>query len=1009
MPPDTTENNVNHPAKVFGLGREPKRPGDPFVVTDETTVWEVYNHKALEVDREMIKDWNDSLNTLLIFTALYSAVLTAFIIESMKLLEEDPAETTRDILLIVSRQLANSSFPAFEPSPYEAPPFAIVVNGLFFASLSCALIAALLAVLALQWVANYDMGLNTSSLEKRVLQRHMRLMGIRKWKMSELIASLPLLIFVALFLFFIGIADWLWHMNRAISGIVIGGIGIGFLLYTITNLISMINVDAPFRTPLSKEIPGIIRWVIEWHRGAIDNLLSTLDRAMGRWPNWAINNVPWALYRAIRTRRDAVRTAQQQPTFTKREEKFFYGKGKDTIVLDGLVWLANHVEISPASRDTWIMLIKRLTEAPVSLLIDEKKIKDAPWKAIFEILCAPLIGKREYRGDELERAMWICKGVGIIPCLNSPTCQQFLRNLRNSDDRSISGMAYFATCKQENRKYYIEDGKWIGTAFEYTNESISQIGYSYLHFMLLTTLNEWPYMTIRERTQLVESMTRAWAIPSTAIQEGSSSISLPTRSIELILDLIIPRVDVNTIEARYVAALRPSDDYWHNGWNEALRPVLCVMTQHLILQISQKFDSSSDFTHELELISSFMDAKRLDLVEEKDNLIWIMLNKVKDDSSPHMDRISDVLCEGLYSEPSGLAPDNLFLALDAFITRRSPRPHFYSSTIRFIDYLLPSRDRASLAQIRDPCIAWIASWCCPEDVQFQALIHSNFSEWNSTIEQAFIRVLIPRYPSEQTILDSDARVSFLRALILDGPSDARVTALNSLYFYEWWPSDDEKCHRLFASPILSIVLEQSVTSDEIPLRWILTLMANFRWFYDEFSQANGLEWLPLIALNARYIEHQTLQDNALNDILVDQILFSTANQDLHAPLSSSYHYLQCIGQSHNPQDHDGLVNLRTALLWVLNNSNKVHDSQDRMEESSPLVFDPPVLERNRWPAVRDVRSFDFVKEMSGGEWEDRATRLKVLIMGVSLGGLKPGPFQDRNRFCRDPDGGCGRI
>ncbi|PVF97750.1 hypothetical protein CPB86DRAFT_815322 [Serendipita vermifera] len=180
MPPETTEKNANYPAKLFGLGREPKRRGDPFVMTDETTTWELYNHKALEVDREMIKDWNDTLNTLLIFTALYSAVLTAFIIESMKLLEEDPAETTRDILLIVSRQLANSSSPAFEPTPYETPPFAIVVNGLFFTSLSCALIAALLAVLALQWVANYDMGLSTSSPEKRALQRHMRLMGIRK-------------------------------------------------------------------------------------------------------------------------------------------------------------------------------------------------------------------------------------------------------------------------------------------------------------------------------------------------------------------------------------------------------------------------------------------------------------------------------------------------------------------------------------------------------------------------------------------------------------------------------------------------------------------------------------------------------------------------------------------------------------------------------------------------------------------------------------------------------------
>ncbi|PVF97748.1 hypothetical protein CPB86DRAFT_815320 [Serendipita vermifera] len=186
-------------------------------------------------------------------------------------------------------------------------------------------------------------------------------------------------------------------------------------------------------------------------------------------------------------------------------------------------------------------------------------------------------------------------------------------------------------------------------------------------------------------------------------------------------------------------------------------------------------------------------------------------------------------------------------------------------------------------------------------------------------------------------------------------------------------------------------------------------MANSRWFHDEFSQENGLDWLPLIALNARYTENRSLRDNALTGILVDQILSSTANQDLHAPLSSSYHYLLSLGQRHNPRGHDGLANLRAALLWVLSNSIKVHDSQDHTEDSPPLVFDPPVLERGRWPEVGDVRSFDFVNDLSGEEWVEWVTRLKALIMGVSLSGLKPGPFQDRNRFCRDPDGFCGRI
>ncbi|PVF97761.1 hypothetical protein CPB86DRAFT_759745 [Serendipita vermifera] len=996
MPPDTTGNNANRSAKLFGLGREPKRPGDPLVVTSETTAWEIYNHKVAEVDREMIKDWNDSLNTLLIFTALYSAVLTAFIIESMKLLEEDPAETTRDILLIVSRQLANSSFPAFEPTAYETPRYAIIVNSLLFTSLSCALIAALLAVLALQWVANYDMGLNTSSPEKRALQRHMRLMGVRKWKMSELIASLPLLIFVALFLFFIGIADWLWHMNRSISGIVMGGIGIGFLLYTITNLISMVNVDAPFRTPISKEIPVIFR-------RAIHNLLLALGRVIRRWPRWAIKSLPKALRRAIRSHRDVVHAAQQQLTFTKREEKLFYRKGKDTIVLDGILWLANHVEISSASRDAWIILIKGLTEAPPSLLIDEEKIKDAPWKAIFEMLCSPYIDRDASSGDELERAMWICKGMGIIPYLNSYTCQQFLQILRYSRDRSISGMAYFTSRKQVNRLApYLDRMGWIDLAFEHTNESISQIGYNYLHFMLLNMKKEWPHMTTWQRTELVKSMTRAWAIPSTAIRDGSSSISLPTHSIESILDFIIPRVDVNTIDARYVAALRPSGDNWHRQWNEAFCPILRVMIQHLILQISHKYDSSSDCTHELELFSQFMEAKQLDLAEEKDNFIWIILNKVRNDSSPDMDRIRQVLYEGLCSRLFGLASTDLFLALDAFVTRQSPDLRLYSKAILFIENLsYYVRDSARLAQVRDPCIAWIASWRCPDDVQFPALIRPNFSEWNATIEQAFIHAFNPDSP--QIIVDSAARISFLRALILDGPSNAGIKALHRLSEYERWSSDNEKWHRLVASPVLIVILEHSVKSDQFSIHSLLSRMAKFRWFYDEFSQANGLDWLPLIALNAIHTEDRTPWDNALTEILVDQILSSTANQDLHVPLSSSYHYLQSIGQSHNPRDHHGLANLRTALLWVLNNSTRVHDSQDRTEES-PLVFDPPVLEREDWSQVGDIRSFDFVKDLSGEEWAEWVTKLKVLIMGASLGGLKPGPFQNTNRFCRDPDG-----
>jgi hypothetical protein len=63
------DEDTKPPTRRFGIAREARKPGEPLNVTENTTVWEIYNHKAAEVDREMIKDWNDSLNTLLIFVS----------------------------------------------------------------------------------------------------------------------------------------------------------------------------------------------------------------------------------------------------------------------------------------------------------------------------------------------------------------------------------------------------------------------------------------------------------------------------------------------------------------------------------------------------------------------------------------------------------------------------------------------------------------------------------------------------------------------------------------------------------------------------------------------------------------------------------------------------------------------------------------------------------------------------------------------------------------------------
>jgi hypothetical protein len=213
-------------------------------------------------------------------------------------------------------------------------------------------------------------------------------------------------------------------------------------------------------------------------------------------------------------------------------------------------------------------------------------------------------------------------------------------------------------------------------------------------------------------------------------------------------------------------------------------------------------------------------------------------------------------------------------------------------------------------------------------------------------------------------------------------------------------------------------------------------MIRYRWFYNQFSQANGLKWLPLIALNGtemrggatsvrdRTIWTDHILDNVtLQDLLIDQIIFSSANEQINPPLVSLYSYLQSIG-TRAAQDPDSSsessrqIILRHALSWVLDNSIKTRTSIGDTQDSIP-VFDHESfhfakvglrkLYRYKWSSPGDIRSFNFVKDMSNEDWEEWVVRLRVMIMGSRLNGLRSGPTYEDHRFFRDPDGICGSL
>jgi hypothetical protein len=98
-------------------------------------------------------------STHVLQAGLFSAILTAFLIESYKTLNPDAGDVTVQLLSQISQQLsasANGSSLNFNPAPEYAPSAtALLCNALWFTSLGLSLSCALIATLLEQWARDF--------------------------------------------------------------------------------------------------------------------------------------------------------------------------------------------------------------------------------------------------------------------------------------------------------------------------------------------------------------------------------------------------------------------------------------------------------------------------------------------------------------------------------------------------------------------------------------------------------------------------------------------------------------------------------------------------------------------------------------------------------------------------------------------------------------------------------------------------------------------------------------
>ncbi|KAJ7163124.1 hypothetical protein C8R46DRAFT_1281506, partial [Mycena filopes] len=115
-------------------------------------LWGVYVVEAEKYDEGLVDSWKKDMEGLLIFAALFSAILTAFIIESYKSLNPD---RTVQVLSQISQQLAAAAggkpFDISPPPPFVPSVSSVLCNALWFISLGLSLACALIATLVQQW------------------------------------------------------------------------------------------------------------------------------------------------------------------------------------------------------------------------------------------------------------------------------------------------------------------------------------------------------------------------------------------------------------------------------------------------------------------------------------------------------------------------------------------------------------------------------------------------------------------------------------------------------------------------------------------------------------------------------------------------------------------------------------------------------------------------------------------------------------------------------------------
>ncbi|KAI4524515.1 hypothetical protein K525DRAFT_193780, partial [Schizophyllum commune Loenen D] len=203
------------PGERWTTGREEfsHMPPDKDVALQNCSTL-VYKH-----DNNRCQSWRDEIESFMVFAGLFSAVLTAFIMESYKWLMVEPDDISADYLRQILALLSHVDVAAVKTVNRTSPlPSDVTtrINAFWFSSLTLSLTSALVGIVSKQWLREFlrDTG---HSHQTNLAVRQVKHEGLTKWYVGAVIAAIPLLLQTALFLFLAGVIDLLWHLQKGVA------------------------------------------------------------------------------------------------------------------------------------------------------------------------------------------------------------------------------------------------------------------------------------------------------------------------------------------------------------------------------------------------------------------------------------------------------------------------------------------------------------------------------------------------------------------------------------------------------------------------------------------------------------------------------------------------------------------------------------------------------------------------------------------------------------------------